>query len=280
MVEYVCAGGRTDARTPFDQHALEWATTCCRSTGGRGCDRGRNAGVGPVDATPGRADPQEEPPGVDRRRAGRVRPPSATQPGGHRSYLPVAQTPVWGRATRIGRGCGRAMNLLVPFAYPTTPHARRHGPRGYQDYGDYKPFLRDEFTFRCVYCLERELWYPNRDGSFSVDHFAPKVLHPDRERDFTNLVYACLRCNSVKQARLALLDPTAVPLGDHLLVTADGSIKALSPQGQQMIVLFHLDKQPATAVREECLLLLRVKREHPDNPLIHQLFLRKFGFPE
>jgi len=70
------------------------------------------------------------------------------------------------------------MNLPTPFAYPTTPHARRHGPRGYKNYQDYKPFLRDDFTFRCVYCLERETWYPNRDASFSVDHFEPKVLNP------------------------------------------------------------------------------------------------------
>ena len=46
------------------------------------------------------------------------------------------------------------MNLPAPFAYPTTPHTRRHGPRGYKNYKEYKPFLRDEFAFRCVYCLD------------------------------------------------------------------------------------------------------------------------------
>jgi hypothetical protein len=38
------------------------------------------------------------------------------------------------------------------FAYPVIPHVRRHGPRGYVDDEHYNPWLRDEFTFRCVYC--------------------------------------------------------------------------------------------------------------------------------
>jgi hypothetical protein len=59
---------------------------------------------------------------------------------------------------------------LQPLAYPSVPHRRRHEPRGYQDYREFKPWLRDEFTFRCVYCLEREAWYPDRAASFSVEH--------------------------------------------------------------------------------------------------------------
>jgi hypothetical protein len=37
------------------------------------------------------------------------------------------------------------------FAYPDVPHTWRHGPRGYVDDEHYKPWLRDEFIFRCVY---------------------------------------------------------------------------------------------------------------------------------
>ena len=47
------------------------------------------------------------------------------------------------------------------FAYPRELHERRHGPLGYLDYGDYRPWLRDEFQFRCVYCLCRERWFPD-----------------------------------------------------------------------------------------------------------------------
>ena len=64
--------------------------------------------------------------------------------------------------------------------------------------------LRDEFTFRCVYCLSRETWYPNGSSSFSVDHMEPQISRPDLLTVYTNLVYACNRCNSLK-SDLALL---------------------------------------------------------------------------
>jgi hypothetical protein len=37
------------------------------------------------------------------------------------------------------------------FEYPLMPHVRRHGPAGYDDYASYRDWLRDEFTFRCVF---------------------------------------------------------------------------------------------------------------------------------
>ncbi len=40
--------------------------------------------------------------------------------------------------------------MTDPFSYPNRPHVRRHGPRGYANYESYRPWLRDEFSFRCV----------------------------------------------------------------------------------------------------------------------------------
>ena len=62
------------------------------------------------------------------------------------------------------------------FAYPETAHECRHGPRGYLDDGHYKPWLRDEFAFRCVYCRCREVWFPDGDRNFSVEHVQPTSL--------------------------------------------------------------------------------------------------------
>ncbi|MCI0460791.1 MAG: HNH endonuclease [Gemmataceae bacterium] len=109
------------------------------------------------------------------------------------------------------------MNWPTPFAYPSEPHQRKHGPEGYKHYEEYKPWLRDDFTFRCVYCLERELWYPDRAASFSVDHVEPQTEAPHRVCDYTNLVYACTRCNSFKR-QVRVIDPTVVALGKHLRV--------------------------------------------------------------
>src|SRR5690349_17329451 len=137
------------------------------------------------------------------------------------------------------------MSLPTPFAYPTAPHARRHGPRGYKNYQQYKPFLRDDFVFRCVYCLEREAWYPDRAGSFSVDHFEAKVVNPARETDYENLVYACTRCNSFKRKAGVDLNPCLVAFADHLRVREDGQIEGLTPEGNKLIALFHLADAPA-----------------------------------
>jgi hypothetical protein len=172
------------------------------------------------------------------------------------------------------------MTLPIPFAYPTTHHLRRHGPKGYQDYGDYKPFLRDEFTFRCVYCLERELWHPNWDGSFSADHFIPKAVAPDRETDYENLVYACVRCNSYKNTNLISLDPTQVAFSTHFTVSEDGHIAGLSEPAKDLIDLLDLDHDPALSVRRRILQVLTLKQKYPDDPVMHELFLGYFAFPQ
>jgi hypothetical protein len=62
----------------------------------------------------------------------------------------------------------------MPFIYTDAPQVRKHGPSGYERYQSYKDWLRDKFTFQCVYCLEREQWYPNGHAGFGVDHVKPK----------------------------------------------------------------------------------------------------------
>src|SRR5436305_11449934 len=104
------------------------------------------------------------------------------------------------------------------FVYSSQPHQRKHGPK-YTDYKSYKDWLRDEFTFRCVYCLERERWYPNGHAGFGVDHVLPKG-QPQYEHlscYYPNLVYACNRCNSAKRDRI-LIDPCEVAFAEHLRI--------------------------------------------------------------
>lgn len=174
---------------------------------------------------------------------------------------------------------GDGAQLLVPFAYPPKAHDRRHGPAGYANYQAYKPWLRDEFTFRCVYCLSREAWYPDRHASFSVDHVIPQVSAPDRVSDSENMVYACRACNSAKQD-IKVLDPTTSPLGQHLQVRDDGSIHALTVEGQDLIDRLGLDHEPAVRVRRHYLDLIALKQEHPEDPRVHSLFVRSFGYPD
>jgi len=86
------------------------------------------------------------------------------------------------------------MMAMDAFRYPSRSHRRKHGPRGYQNTVEYRPWLRDEFTFRCVFCLEREQWV-NRIGHFHGEHFLPVVERPDLALEYDNLLYVCQACN-------------------------------------------------------------------------------------
>ena len=67
--------------------------------------------------------------------------------------------------------------IRLIFDYPEPQEQRRHGPANYAAYESYRPWLRDEFDFRCVYCLKRETW-GQVTFEFELDHFEPQSLNP------------------------------------------------------------------------------------------------------
>ena len=69
---------------------------------------------------------------------------------------------------------------IEPYSLPPGPYTRRHGPSGYLDYGRYKIWLRDEFQFRCVFCMHREKWERRGWRIFHVDHgnVRLRLTHP------------------------------------------------------------------------------------------------------
>ncbi len=109
------------------------------------------------------------------------------------------------------------------FLFPEARHTRRHGPRGYTDVESYRPWLRDEFKFRCVYCLFREQWGRVKAG-FSLDHFLPVSVYPEHQYSYDNLLSACVACNLAKGANL-LPDPTRVLIDGAVQVYEDGRIE-------------------------------------------------------
>ena len=171
------------------------------------------------------------------------------------------------------------MTHLVPFAHPSRPHERRHGPCGYATYDGYKQWLRDEFAFRCVYCLERETWYPDTAASFSVEHVIAQSEDEARICDYTNLVYACTRCNSTRQDK-RILDPTEVAFGDHLRLGDDGHLMGVTVDGQYLIKLLRLNEGRIVAVRRKYLRLLSLAEKYPADALIAAIILEEFGFPD
>jgi hypothetical protein len=171
------------------------------------------------------------------------------------------------------------MDLLKPFSFPSSAPGRKHGPGGYSNYQEFKDWLRDEFDFRCAYCLERELWYPSRQAAFAVEHILAQAQRPDLICDYDNLAYACLRCNSHKQD-LETLDPSRVALGQHVRFEPDGSVVGQTDEGREFILLFHLDVAPAFDVRNEKLRILRLKARHPGDSEVDRSFRELFRYPD
>ena len=126
-----------------------------------------------------------------------------------------------------------------PFAYPTISHVRRHGPYGYRNYEPYRDWLRDEFSFRCVFCLRREQWGLLL-GAWDIDHFAPQSSHPQNRLAYENLLYTCHTCNVIKRDQ-AVSDPCKIAFGYCLKVHEDGTIDALNENGEALIEQLRLN---------------------------------------
>jgi hypothetical protein len=122
---------------------------------------------------------------------------------------------------------------MGPFTYPAEKHVRRHGPQGYRDLESYRPWLRDEFSFRCVYCLIREQW-GRTQGMFDIDHFVPIALDPTGALLYDNLLYACATCNAAK-GKQRIHDPCQVLLAGNVYVEEDGKLVASSSKARQII---------------------------------------------
>ncbi len=142
-----------------------------------------------------------------------------------------------------------------PFAYPTTPHVRRRGPFGYKDYESYRDWLRDDFSFRCVFCLKREQW-DVAVGNWDIDHFIPQCMDPAGKLNYENLLYVCHSCNNIKSNRL-VPNPSEIAFGKCIVVHDDGRIAALNEDGEFLIEQLRLNNEKYTQYRNLIINTLR-----------------------
>lgn len=162
--------------------------------------------------------------------------------------------------------------MTAPFHYPAAPHLRKHGPRGYANYESYRPWLRDEFAFRCVYCLIRESWGLFK-GVYALDHFLPVASRPDLSLEYDNLLYGCVSCN-LSKGSLVTPDPLAFLLHPQVSLTEDGVLHASTAPAQKIIELLCLNRPRLCEFRELWLRIVRLAAAHdPD------LFRRLLGYP-
>lgn len=128
---------------------------------------------------------------------------------------------------------------MEPFDYPFASHKRRHGPQGYLQPESYRPWLRDQFSFRCAYCLIREQW-GRVTGEFDVEHFRPQARNPELATVYDNLHYACSRCNGAKGDRV-VPDPCESLTAGQVRVLPDGSLEGRSTQTISLIAKLGLN---------------------------------------
>jgi hypothetical protein len=160
---------------------------------------------------------------------------------------------------------------MPAFDYPIARLVRTHGPLGYADYASYRAWLRDEFAFRCIYCLSREQW-GRVTGEFDLEHFLPQSTEPARRVDYDNLVYACRRCNLTKSDQ-SIPDPMGIT-AQQLRVLPDGTLQPHSADAETLVLKLDLNAPRMVEWRLLWIRLVDLAGEH-DAILFRQLM----GYP-
>lgn len=112
---------------------------------------------------------------------------------------------------------------------PSSPIARQHKPKkrtGKSGYRNYRQCLRWDFGFTCSLCgLHESDFKPTGVEGLaitSVEHVVAQSEDEDQRNDYNNCLYACMLCNTARNATARrdakgrrLLDPTQTSWADH-----------------------------------------------------------------
>jgi hypothetical protein len=128
----------------------------------------------------------------------------------------------------------------------------------FRSYQRYKPYLREEFRRRCVYCCR-----PDGFGSldeFVVEHYAPRVRFKSLATAYSNLFYACQPCNRYKgpywaddEARAlgrVVVNPCAHVMTDHLRFRGN-EVMPQSEEGQWTTSAVRLNSPALLELRDK-----------------------------
>lgn len=159
----------------------------------------------------------------------------------------------------LSLAANRLKVVELAFAYPMEPHRRRHGPAGYKEYESYREWLRDDFSYRCVFSLIRETWI-GRAASFDIDHLRPQSADITLVCDYDNLLYLSHRTN-LRKGKLPLPDPGKIALGKCLKVEISGDnsgkVTPLDEDGDVIVTTLRLNNPEEVEDRCKWLDVLR-----------------------
>jgi len=138
---------------------------------------------------------------------------------------------------------------------------RQESPPHFEDYREYRPYLRRAFRYVCAYC-ERTEAVLGGEEFFEIDHFRPRAKFPDLVTHYPNLYYACGRCNRHKLGTwpspgllakgFRFADPCAEDMYvSHLEEAADGRLHALTTCGEYTRVHIRLNRRDVVSWRLE-----------------------------
>lgn len=162
---------------------------------------------------------------------------------------------------------------MTPFDYPSEPHERLHGPAGYKEYESYRDWLRDEFLFRCVYCLRREQWGLLK-GQYHIDHFFPKAIYPEWTLDYDNLLYCCSSCNLSKGEQF-VPNPESEFTQNAVEVFEDGTIEGRTSEAKKIIRKLYLDSPDYNEYRMNLIGIIELASTHKQD-----IYYRLMRYPE
>ena len=136
---------------------------------------------------------------------------------------------------------------------------RRKPYPSYTDYTKYKPHLRRDFAYSCVYCtIHENEWIGLRH--FTVEHLKPQSKFPHLICEYENLLYACNLCNSFKHNDWPSDDPLTDGIGylnpcvhdyeDHFTCDDTSAIvRGVTPAARYMVERLHLNRRHLVDLR-------------------------------
>jgi hypothetical protein len=132
--------------------------------------------------------------------------------------------------------------------------------------------LRDEFSFRCVYCLKRETW-ETPIGGFDIDHVIPQSTDERQTMLYRNLVYSCHGCN-LRRGNHPISDPEVHLTSLSAYVGLDGFMTALTHEARDIIDRLLLNSPAMVEYRRQWNRIVRLAIEHDE-----KLLFRVMGYP-
>jgi hypothetical protein len=121
--------------------------------------------------------------------------------------------------------------------------------------------LRWEFSFSCALCLlhETQVCPEGAAGSsqFWIEHLELQSERPDLRSTYTNVIYACRRCNLARRSHSRidafgrrLLDPCSDTWAEHFLSEGD-ELLARTPNGEYTAATYDVNDPVKVALRRD-----------------------------